>query len=72
MFIIPVGATTITIRETVATRNYLGDFIEDKDILSSLSIFLCGPSVFVCLTVTSVLGQLSRTSVVSTTSMVTG
>lgn len=24
MFIIPVGATTISIRETVATRNYLG------------------------------------------------
>lgn len=25
MFIIPVGATTISIRETVATRNYLGE-----------------------------------------------
>lgn len=24
MFIIPVGATTISIKETVATRNYLG------------------------------------------------
>lgn len=36
MFIIPVGATTITIRETVATRNYLGDFLENKEILYSL------------------------------------
>jgi len=27
MFIIPVGATTISIRETVATRNYLGEFV---------------------------------------------
>lgn len=29
MFIIPVGATTISIRETVATRNYLGGFLEE-------------------------------------------
>lgn len=29
MFIIPVGATTISIRETVATRNYLGEFVFD-------------------------------------------
>lgn len=29
MFIIPVGATTISIRETVATRNYLGELVFD-------------------------------------------
>ena len=29
MFIIPVGATTISIRETVASRNYLGEFVFD-------------------------------------------
>lgn len=33
MFIIPVGATTISIRETVATRNYLGEtFLENTEI----------------------------------------
>lgn len=35
MFIIPVGATTINIRETVATRNYLGGFLEKAQLQSS-------------------------------------
>lgn len=35
MFIIPVGATTISIRETVATRNYLGGFLEKTQLQSS-------------------------------------
>lgn len=35
MFIIPVGATTISIRETVATRNYLGNLLDKKNLCSS-------------------------------------
>lgn len=34
MFIIPVGATTISIRETFATRNYLGEFFKELQLSS--------------------------------------
>lgn len=39
MFIIPVGATTISIRETVATRNYLGEHSENKLVDWCLSVY---------------------------------
>lgn len=84
MFIIPVGATTISIRETVATRNYLGEFVfhvlenklveHQKKSFNSLHIiqqYVWLYSVHT-MTVTSMRGQLSRTCVVSTTSMATG
>lgn len=34
MFIIPVGATTISIRETFATRNYLGELFKELQLSS--------------------------------------
>lgn len=39
MFIIPAGATTISIRETVATRNYLGEPLRNIPILYSSFMF---------------------------------
>lgn len=41
MFIIPAGATTISIRETVATRNYLGEPLQNIPMLYTCSVILC-------------------------------
>lgn len=38
MFIIPVGATSISIRETVGTRNYIGEFIRLKECASTFCL----------------------------------
>lgn len=40
MFIIPAGATTISIRETVATRNYLGEPLQNIPMLYACSVIL--------------------------------
>ncbi len=41
MFIIPVGATTISIRETVATRNYLGECLSFRKTERHFTAAVC-------------------------------